>query len=215
MFVQQWMVKNPVTVNVHDSLDQAYYAMKENNVSRLPVLDDIGKVVGILTQGDCMRVSPSPASTLSKQEANYLLSKLTISEVMTKKPITVHPQALVEEVALTLRQHKIEGLPVVEDERLVGIISKSDIFDALMDIVGVGSESTRVILECENRCGILADVSQCFQNHGVLIENVAKIHRNEHNKVYLLVRFKANKEDQDILLTELSQHGYALDSVVC
>lgn len=215
MFVQQWMVKDPVTVNVHDSLDNAYYIMKEKKVSRLPVINDIGHVVGMLTQGDCLRVSPSPASTLTKQEANYLLSKLSVNEVMSKKPITVNPCDLVEEVALILRQHKIEGLPVVDNGELVGIISKSDIFDALMDIIGVGSESTRVILECENRCGILADVSQCFHKHGVLIENVAKIHRNEHNKVYLLLRFKANKEDQDKLLKELSEHGYALDSVMC
>jgi acetoin utilization protein AcuB len=213
MFVKQWMVKNPVTIRVDDSLDSAYYLMKEKGVNRLLVVDDKGKMVGILTKGDCLRISPSPASMLSRQEANYLLSKLMIREVMTKQLITANPDDLIEEVALILREKGIEGLPVLENGDLVGIITKSDIFDAFMDIMGVGAKGTRVILEADNHCGILADVAACFKNQEVLIDSVAKIHRNEHNKVYLLIRFSAEENQQKALMVELDTHGYTIESV--
>lgn len=105
-------------------------------------------------------------------------------------------------------------MPVVDRGELVGIITKSDIFDAFMDIMGAGSDGTRLILEAENKCGVLADVSQIFKNKHIVIESVAKIHRNEHNKVYLLLRYTASQKKQEGLLSELKAHGYALHAVM-
>ncbi len=214
MFVKHWMVKDPVTILANEPLDRAFQMMKEKGISRLPVVNHQNHVIGMLTKGDCLRVSPSPASTLSKQEANYLLGKLKVSEVMSPKILSTNPNDHLEDVAVIMKKYKIEGLPVVESGKLVGIITKSDIFDAFMDIMGAGSNGTRLILESEDQCGVLSDVSQLFKKREIVIDSVAKIHRNEHHKVYLLLRYTATLDKQEALLKELEEHGYRLDAVM-
>jgi CBS domain-containing protein len=101
-----------------------------SHIRRLPVVDR-GRLVGIVTLGDVREAQPSHATTLSIYELNYLLSNLTVDEIMTRNPLTISPDAMIREAALVMLQHKIGGLPVMEDSRLVGIITESDIFRVL------------------------------------------------------------------------------------
>ncbi|MCF6095031.1 CBS and ACT domain-containing protein [Microaerobacter geothermalis] len=213
MFVRQWMTTNPKTVTPDTSLADAYKKMKDFNVRRFPVIDDEKRVVGVITEGDCLKASPSPASTLSKYELNYLLDQIKVKDIMNKQVISVSPDILVEEAALVLRREKIGGVPVVENDRLVGVITETDIFDAFIDIMGMGQPGTRLLLELEDHHGVLADVTQIISRHIGNITSVAEFHRNETGRVYLMIRFTASDEEQKAIINELESHGHKVRSI--
>ena len=129
--VRDWMTTNPITIEPHTTLPEAHKLMTERHIRRLPVVD-AGKVVGILTLGDVREASPSGATSLSIFELNYLLAKLTVDKMMTRDPLTITSAATVREAARLMLTHKIAGLPVVEEGKLVGIITESDIFRVLV-----------------------------------------------------------------------------------
>ena len=130
-FVRDWMTPDPITINPKTTLPEAHKLMREAHIRRLPVVDH-GKLVGIVTLGDVREASPSDATTLSIYELNYLLSKLTIEKIMTREPYTIAPEATIREAAQLMLEHKLGGLPVVEQDRVVGIITESDIFRLLV-----------------------------------------------------------------------------------
>ncbi len=99
--------------------------MMEHNVRRLPVLWQ-DKLVGILTYGDIREARPSDANTLSVYELNLLLDHLLVKAIMTPNPVVISPDATIGEAAQLMLDHKFGGLPVVEGERLVGIITETD-----------------------------------------------------------------------------------------
>ncbi len=129
--VRDWMTPNPISIDPKTTLPEAHKLMKECHIRRLPVVDR-GKLVGILTLGDIREASPSDASALSIFELNYLLAKLTVENIMTRDPLTIAPGATIREAAQLMLDHKIGSLPVVEGEKLVGIITESDIFRVLV-----------------------------------------------------------------------------------
>lgn len=122
------MTKDVVVVSPDTTVPEAHRIMTEKSIRRLPVVDG-KKLVGIVTRGDVRGAEPSDATTLSIWELNYLLAKLKLSEIMTRKPITITPDATVMEAAQLMLDNKISGLPVVDAEGIVvGIVTESDIF---------------------------------------------------------------------------------------
>ncbi|HLF91737.1 MAG TPA: CBS domain-containing protein [Anaerolineales bacterium] len=124
--VRNWMTPDPITISPSTTLPQAQQIMMEKNIRRLPVVWD-GKLVGILTFGDIREAKPSEANTLSVYELNYLLDRLTVKAIMTSNPITVDPDATIGQAANIMLEKKIGGIPVVENGRLVGIITETDL----------------------------------------------------------------------------------------
>jgi acetoin utilization protein AcuB len=107
--------------------------MMDEEIRRLPVVDEKGVLVGIVTLGDVRGAQPSPATSLSIWELNYLLSNLTVEKIMTPQPMTIEPDATIGTAARTMLEHRISGLPVVaEDGKLAGIITESDIFSMVV-----------------------------------------------------------------------------------
>lgn len=124
--VRNWMTPDPVTITPNTTLPQAQQIMMEKNVRRLPV-EWNGELVGILTLGDIREAKPSEANTLSVYELNYLLDRLTVKSIMTTEPITVSPDSTIEQAAGIMYQKKIGGIPVIEQDKLVGIITETDL----------------------------------------------------------------------------------------
>ena len=130
-FVREWMTSNPITITQQTTLPEAHRLMREHKIRRLPVVNK-GKLVGIVTLGDIREARPSDATTLSVYELNYLLDQVTAKEFMTHDPITISLNATIGEAARLMVEHKIGGLPVVEDDELVGIITETDFCRLLM-----------------------------------------------------------------------------------
>ncbi len=129
--VRDWMTPRPITIDPKTTLPEAHKLMTQSHIRRLPVVDH-GKIVGILTLGDIREASPSDATSLSIFELNFLLARLTVDRIMTRDPIVIAPTTTIRQAAEMMLEYKIGGLPVVQDEDLVGIITESDIFRVLV-----------------------------------------------------------------------------------
>jgi acetoin utilization protein AcuB len=133
ILVKDWMTSKLYLINTDTSLSDAYNLMMRRGIRRLPVVEG-ERLAGIVTLGDLREARPSPATSLSIYELNYLLAKLTVGQVMTHNPFTVMPDTPIEEAARIMLDRKIGGLPVVDQAgRPVGIITESDIFRMLID----------------------------------------------------------------------------------
>jgi acetoin utilization protein AcuB len=130
--VRDWMSPNPVTVGPKTSLPEAHATMKQRSVRRLLVVDNHGKLVGIVTESDVLQAEPSSATSLSIFELNYLLAKLTIDQIMAHTPTTVQASATIRDAAKIMLEKEFSGLPVMDGDKLVGIITESDIFRVLV-----------------------------------------------------------------------------------
>ena len=130
--VRDWMTRFPITVNRRVSLLEARELMDEEQVRRLLVTDDDNALLGVVTSGDVREMWPSPVSSLEFFERRDALDEIPIEEVMREEPITIHPEATIQEAADLMFQNKIGGLPVVEGGELVGIITQSDLLRGLV-----------------------------------------------------------------------------------
>ncbi|WP_406678533.1 CBS and ACT domain-containing protein [Moorella sp. ACPs] len=203
MFVRDHMSPNPITVTRDTSVLDALELMKKHKIRRLPVVQD-GRLVGLVTERDILRVSPSPASTLSAFEVNYLVAKMTVKDAMIKRPITVPPDMTIEEAALLMREHKIDNLLVMEKEKLVGIITQTDLFEALIKLFGLRRPGVRVTLEVEDRIGVLANIARRVADAGINIINVANRHKDD---VHTYVVLRLATDDVSVLLPALEAEG--------
>ncbi|OIQ58801.1 inosine-5'-monophosphate dehydrogenase [Moorella thermoacetica] len=204
MFVRDHMTPDPITVTKETSVLDALELMKKNKIRRLPVLQD-GRLIGLVTERDILRVSPSPASTLSVFEVNYLVAKMTVKDAMIKRPVTVPPDMTIEEAALLMREHKIDNLLVMEKERLVGIITQTDLFEALIKLFGLRRPGIRLTLKVVDRIGVLADIARLVKEAGINIINIANRHKDD---VYTYVVLRLATDDVSSLLPALEDRGY-------
>ena len=177
MFVKQRMTANPFTVTPDVSIPDALAVMEEHGVRHLPVVD-AGAVVGVISRNDIAAASPSKATTLSAQEATYLISKLRVAKVMSRPAVVISPDALLEEAATVLRDGKIEMLPVVADGALVGVITESDILDAFIDILGFRDVGIRLTIEAPDEPGMLSLMTGITAAHQANIQHLA-VHRGQ------------------------------------
>ena len=130
--VRDWMTPQPLTIGPKTTVPEAHKLMNDHHIRRLPVVDK-GKLVGIVTLGDLREAEPSDASTLTVYELNYLVALLTVDKIMTREVITIAPDMPLRKAAKLMLNYKIGGLPVVANERVVGIITESDILRVLVD----------------------------------------------------------------------------------
>lgn len=156
MLVRERMTRNPITIKDDTSLDDALRIMRENKVRRLPILDASGKLVGIVSEKDLLYASPSPATSLSVWEIHGLLSRIRVSELMTKNVITVCEDCPIEEAARIMVDNKIGGLPVMRGNTMVGIITETDLFKTFLELMGAREQGTRFTLLVPEKAGMLA-----------------------------------------------------------
>lgn len=166
MLVKDWMTTDPITVNPDTSVMKASQVMKENNVRRLPVINDKGQVVGIVTDRDLKEASPSKATTLDVHELYYLLSELKVKDIMSRKVIIITAEETVEKAAVIMLEHKVTGLPVVDNGRLIGILSQGDVFRVLTSITGIYRGGTQFAFTLEDRPGSIKEVADVIRKHG-------------------------------------------------
>jgi acetoin utilization protein AcuB len=193
MIVERRMRKNPVWVDEEDSMKKAIDLLREKGIRHLPVLRDGEKLVGIVSDRDIKAASPSPATSLEIREIYYLLDKIKIKQIMTKKPYTVSMGTPVEEAALIMREKKIGALPVVKDGGLIGIITETDILDAFLDAVGISRPGYRIELALPNTPGQLFRVSKLLNEFDVNIVSVVTASAEDPEKKILVLRIETNR----------------------
>ena len=167
MIIERRMTRNPVTATPEMSVAEASALMKREKVHRLPVLDKDKKLVGIISEKDILYASPSPVSALSIHEMAYFLSQLTVKKLMTRDVVTIKKDTTVEEAARLMVDQDLSSLPVVEDGKLIGIVSKSDLFKILLELFGARHYGIRMIFLVEDKPGAIARISGVLAANGV------------------------------------------------
>jgi acetoin utilization protein AcuB len=167
MIIGRRMTQNPVTASPDMSVADASALMKRERVHRLPVLDKDKKLVGIITEKDILYASPSPVSTLSIHEMAYLLSQLTVKKLMTRDVVTITKNTTVEEAARLMVDQDLSSLPVLEEGKLVGIVSKSDLFKILLELFGARHFGVRISFLVEDKPGAIAEITSLLAANNV------------------------------------------------
>lgn len=171
MFVSDWMTKRVFTVSPEDSLTEAVSLIKEKRIKHLPVVEG-ERVVGVLSDRDIKEYTPSKGTSLDVYELHYLLAKTRVKQIMKTKVFTITPGTPIEEAAQVMHDNNIGCLPVVEEEKLVGIISDRDLFRVLVDITGARHKGVRVYVVLEDRPGSVKEVADVVRKHGYRIQSI-------------------------------------------
>jgi len=173
MLIRDWMTSDVITVTAETSMFKAGKLMKEQNIRRLPVIDEDRRVIGIVSDRDVKAASPSKATTLDMHEIYYLLSELKIKDIMTPNPTTVDVLDTVEKVAMLMLEKGVGGLPVVDaDKKLVGIITDHDIFKVLVSITGVRAEGMQLAFRLPDAPGTMRPIFDVLKEHQASIISV-------------------------------------------
>ncbi|MGB9627828.1 MAG: CBS and ACT domain-containing protein [Thermodesulfobacteriota bacterium] len=195
MRIRDMMTKNPITIDSETLVLDAQRIMKENNIRRLPVVDK-GKLVGIVTKHDLLEASPSPATSLSIHELNYLLSKMKVKEIMTKNPITISPDTPFEEALRIGQEKKVGSFPVVEDGKLVGMVTESDIVRFMSRVLGIQEEGSRITIEgLGGKLGDLEKIISIASQHNTIVLSMISLPRPEKKDWMIVLRLKTTNPD--------------------
>lgn len=209
MYVHERMTRRPTVVLPDYSVAKAYQLMKEGRFSQLPVVDGDNKLIGLVTEKLLAEVNPSSATSLSVYEINYLLSKTKVKDIMKTGIFKINKNALLEDAALVMKENRISSLPVTDGEYLVGIITRTDIFRAFIDIMGVKASGTRIAISAVDKTGVFAEITQIFASYGIDIRNISNI--NENGKLEMVV--KVRSFDVTKAIEDIKAKGYIIESI--
>lgn len=166
MLVGERMSHPVITIHPDMPLQEALNLMHQEHIRRLPVVDNRGQLVGIVSERDLLHASPSDATTLSVWELNYLLCKITIGEIMTRNVITVNVDTPIEEAARIMADAKIGGLPVARNGKVIGIITETDLFRIFPEMLGAREPGVRLAVLVPNVPGELAQLTKSIFDTG-------------------------------------------------
>ena len=205
MLVKDWMSPAPLTVSPETPVLEALRLLKERGFRRLPVVEG-SKLIGIVTDKDLKDAMPSKATTLSIWELNYLLSKLTVREVMATEVLSVNALETLEDAALRMQERKLGGVPVLDNAgALVGILTITDVLGALIRVLGLKEGGVRVTLEVPDTPGALGVAVEAIKPSNIL--SVATAGLREGQRRFVL---RVNGDGLDGLADRLRAAGIAL-----
>ena len=201
MFVKWRMTANPFTIDSGVTVPDAIELMQTHNLTKLPVLRD-GKLCGVVSQSDINRALPSDATSLSFGEVAYLLSKLKIYKIMHKNPPTISADAMLEEAAIVMRDSKVEILPVMDEDKVVGVITESDVLDAFIDINGAREPGTRLVIEADDQPGVMSRLARVTGELETNITHIAVYRTGMESSFVLLGVNTVNTTDLEEAFTK-------------
>jgi acetoin utilization protein AcuB len=203
MLVKERMTSPALTVTPDTTFQDALKLMRDHRFRRIPVVDHEGKLIGIVSERDLLHASPSPATSLSVWEVNYLLWKLKVADIMTHHVITISQDAPIEDAANLMVTRKIGGLPVVNNAcQVVGVITETDIFKAFAEMLGSGEKGLRLTIKVPSGSGTLARLSQAIYEAGGLIVSVGSLDKESAKERELIVKVRGVTKDKIVKVLE-------------
>lgn len=211
MLVCLWMTKEVVTVSPSQSIAEAEQLMTVHNLRRIPVTQN-NTVVGIICDTDILKAKPSILDPTADTAADEHASLLPVEQIMTVNPVTLQPDAPIEEAALKMRRHKINSVPVVQDGQLTGIITETNIFNAFIEILGAEADGARIELLVDHDNDRFHEMLEVFkrENMGILAITVYP----EFSKDHQMVTVKTRGDNLDRLLDELWKKELKVNRVI-
>lgn len=206
MRIKDVMTKNPITVSPDTLVLQAQKIMKENKIRRLPVVEK-GRLVGIVTKRDLLEAAPPRGTSPNIYDLNYLLSQMKVKDVMKKNPIVITPYTPVEDVLRIGQEEKIGSFPVVENGKLVGIATESDIVRFLIRTLGIGEEGSRItITGLGEKFGELEKIISIANRYGVTILSMILIPKRKRGD--WMVALRLDTKNPKTIIQDLKKEGF-------
>lgn len=172
MLVNEWMSKNVITIDHKGSLKDAMELFETRLISVVPVLKD-GELVGIISDGDIKKASPSDATTLDKFEMVSLMDAVRITSIMSKPVITIQADYTIDEAARVMLSNLISGLPVVDSAgKIEGIVTKSDIFKCFVSFTGSANKGQIFAFKLLDRPGVINNLTNIIRKSGGRLSSV-------------------------------------------
>ena len=166
MLVRERMSYPVITIQLEIPIMEAHELMRDERIRRLPVIDKRKQLVGIVSEKDLFHAEPSVATSLNVWEIHYLLSKITVKEVMTRDVITITEDTPLEDAARIMADNKIGGLPVLRDSKVVGIITETDLFKIFLEMLGARERGIRLAVLVSNSPGGLVQLTKAIFDIG-------------------------------------------------
>jgi acetoin utilization protein AcuB len=187
MYVGWNMKTNLFTVSPDTTIFKAREMMDANKVSHLPVTDGKARLLGIVTDRDLKEAWASPATTLSVHELTYVLQRLTVANIMTKKVITASPDMTIERAARIIHDNRIGALPVVRSDKLIGIITTTDLMELMLTALGMSDETRRMSVLVQNRIAALADVGKVMLDAKIHVASIMTVPLPGYPEIWHLI----------------------------
>ncbi|RLD09454.1 MAG: hypothetical protein DRI56_04235 [Chloroflexota bacterium] len=166
MLVGERMSQPIITTTANVPIPEAHKLMREMNIRRIPVVDEKGRLIGIISDHDILNASPSPATSLSIWEMNYLINEIRVKDVMTKDTLTIKENDTIEKAARIMADNKIGGLPVLRGDHPVGVITETDLFKIFLELMGARDPGVRITALIPEKVGELANLTQAISEAG-------------------------------------------------
>lgn len=213
MRVKEIMSREPVVISYDATLSEASELMQKHGIRRLPVVDR-EKMVAIITKSDLLRATPPPEQLKPYASVESYFARTKVRDILPAYPrlITINQEAFVEQAAKIIRENKISGLPVVDEEgRLVGVLSVNDILDAFLEILAVNRKGTRLDLKVPSHVSApLKEIADAAYDLGIKVENVVSI--DTEAGVEIIVRVATF--DYGPFVKKLEQNGWQVESII-
>jgi len=206
MYVGRVMHRDLVTVPPETPLNRARDIISERGISHLLVVDKAGNLIGMVSDRDIRQSWASPATSLSKHELNYLIGKIDLGMIMSKKIVAVGPETTIERAALIMQQNHINALPVLEEEKLVGIITTTDVTGVLLQALGIDGDSFRLLLIVKDRVGWLFDISRILKDENINVRSLVSFPERDRPGIYQLV-IRVGASDSSKAVESLEKAG--------
>lgn len=205
MRVKNLMTPNPIVANLETNYNEALRLMKKNNINHLPIIDNKGRPIGLVTTGGMLRATPSPVTTLNVFEIASMLDNVTMGSIMVSPVLAVDESCSITNAANFMLTNKIDSLLITRDDTLVGIITAADIFRAFVGITGGGQSGTRIEAKMPNQKGHLAPFIQALSNAGSFIVSLS-ISNESPDYGYIDVKERGGNEAE--IRKEIEKLGY-------
>jgi acetoin utilization protein AcuB len=206
------MTKDVIIIDIDTPILEAQEIMRQKKINRLPVMKK-GELVGLVTKHMLLEASPSRATSLSIHELNYLIAKMTVGEIMVKDPLVLSPDVPVEEAIWLGTERGIGGFPIVENGRLLGIITESDLTRVVSEVLGVKGEGQRITIEgLGDRLGELCDIIAVLDDRNAPLLSMMTIPRRENKGWIMVMRIKSS--DGQNVVEALKQKGVRVTDVI-
>ena len=186
MRIRDFMSTNVVAVDEKTTIHDARKIMEAHKIRRLPVMKR-DKLVGLVTKHMLLEASPSPATALSIHELHYLLAKMTVKDMMVKNPYTVSPDMPAEEALQLGQEMGYGGFPVVEEGRLVGVVTESDIVRLMTRVLGVREKGKRVDIKASKEFGNMQRILKVLDEHKMVLLSMMTIPPEQEDDDWLIV----------------------------
>jgi len=205
MRIRDVMSTNVVAVDEKTSIHDARKIMKAHKIRRLPVMKK-DKLVGLITEHMLLEASPSPATALSIHELHYLLAKMTVKDIMVKKPFTISPDMPPEEAMQLGQEMGYGGFPVVENNKLVGVVTESDIVRLMTRVLGVTKKGKRITIKASTAFGNMQKIMGILDKNKTVLLSLMSLKEPEEEEWLIVLRLES--ENAEPIAKELKSSGF-------